>query len=191
MMSGYLYDIFLHLCLLYDVCLPVCCLPACTICLPVWCLPTCIMSSYLYDICLPVWHLPNGIVSDTASRTSEDECKWQLAPNDLFSWNNDTMNHNSHYRYVTLWLPDARWHLVCAWFFLEAVMEPSSLSIFILLCLLSSPVRTQLMLIIPLWGPGALYPQNGDPSPRIRAYSLPRVQNRYDVCLPVLCLSTL
>ncbi len=25
------------------------------------------------------------LVPDTASRTSEDECKWQLAPNDLFS----------------------------------------------------------------------------------------------------------
>ncbi len=34
-------------------------------------------------------------VPDTASRTSEDECKWQLAPNDLFSWNNNTMNQNS------------------------------------------------------------------------------------------------
>ncbi len=54
-------------------------------------------------------------------------------------------------------------------------MEPSSLSSVILLRLLSSPVRTQLM--IPLWGPGAPYPQNGVPSPRIRAYSLPLVQN--------------
>ncbi len=37
-----------------------------------------------------------SIVLDTASRTSEDECNWQLAPNDLFSWNNKTMKYNSH-----------------------------------------------------------------------------------------------
>jgi hypothetical protein len=56
-------------------------------------------------------------------------------------------------------------------------MEPSSLSSVILLRLLSSPVRIQLMLAIPLWGPGAPYPQNGVPSPRIRTYSLLMVQN--------------
>ncbi len=56
-------------------------------------------------------------------------------------------------------------------------MEPSSLSSVILLRLPSSPVRTQLMLTIPSWGPGAPYPQSGVPFPKIRVYSLPKVQN--------------
>jgi hypothetical protein len=31
------------------------------------------------------------------SRTSEDECKWWLAPNDLFSWNKNTVRHGIFY----------------------------------------------------------------------------------------------
>ncbi len=78
-----------------------------------------------------------------------------LAPNDLFSWHNNTMKHNSCNGYVTLLPPDAQWHLLCAWSSLEAVMEPSSSFSDILVRLLSSPVQTQLMLIVPHWGPGA------------------------------------
>ncbi len=109
-----------------------------------------------------------------------------LAPNDLFSWNNNTMRHNSCNWYATLLPTDAQWHLLCAWSFLEAVMEPSSLFSDILLCLLSSPVRTQLMLIVPCWGPGAPHPQSGIPSPRVRAHSLSRVQN-INCCWTLSC----
>jgi hypothetical protein len=41
----------------------------------------------------------------------------------------------------------------------------------------SPPVQTQLMLTVPHWGSGAPHPQNGVPSPRIGAHSLPRVRN--------------
>ncbi len=104
------------------------------------------------------------------------------APNDLFSWNNNTMKHNSYNGYITLLLTDAQWHLLCAWSFLEAVVEPSSSFSAISLPLLSSPVQTQLMLIVlHFWGPGAPHPQNGVPSPRVHAHSHPRVQNSEDV----------
>ncbi len=99
------------------------------------------------------------------------------APNDLFYWNNNTIKHNSYNGYVILLLTDAQWLLLCAWSFLEAVVELSSSFSAISLCLLSSPVQTQLMLIVPHWGPRAPRPQNGVPTPRVHAHSLPRVQN--------------
>jgi hypothetical protein len=78
----------------------------------------------------------------------------------------------------TLLLIDARWHLLCAWS-LEAVVGSSSLLPDILLCLLTSPVRTQLTLIGPHWGPWPPGPQSGVPSPRV--HSLSRVQNSINV----------
>jgi hypothetical protein len=68
---------------------------------------------------------------------------------------------------------------LCAWSSLEAVTGASSLLSDILLCLLTSPVRTQLMLTVPHWGPGAPSPQRGVPSPRVRTHSLSRVQSSY------------
>jgi hypothetical protein len=49
----------------------------------------------------------------------------------------------------------------------------------LLLCLLSSPVQTQLTLVVSHWGPGAPCPQSGVPFSRVRAHSLSRVQNTY------------
>ncbi len=62
---------------------------------------------------------------------------------------------------------------------LKVVVELSSSFSAISLRLLSSPVQTQLMLIVSHWGPGAPHPQDGVPSPRVRVHSLPRVQNKY------------
>jgi hypothetical protein len=81
------------------------------------------------------------------------------------------------WRIFTLLLIDARWHLLCAWSFLEAVMGSSSLLPDILLCLLASPVRTQPPLTGPHWGPWPPRPQSGVPTPRVHAHSLSRVQN--------------
>ncbi len=86
------------------------------------------------------------------------------------------------WRIFTLLLIDARWHLLCAWSSLEAVMGLSSLLPDILLCLLTSPVRTQLMLTGPHWGPQPPRPQSGVPSHGVRAHSLSRVQNSRCFC---------
>jgi hypothetical protein len=92
-----------------------------------------------------------------------------LAPNDLFSWNKNTVRHGlwwGHIIYIML--------LICTKHnSTHSVTGPSPVSLFILLCLPSSTVRNQLLLITLLWGTGAPYPQGGVPFPRIRAYSLP------------------
>jgi hypothetical protein len=69
-------------------------------------------------------------------------------------------------------------------------MEPSSSFSDILLRLLSSPVQTQLMLIVPHWGPRAPDPQSGVPSSRVRAHSLPRGPEQVAVQLPILHISS-
>ncbi len=74
------------------------------------------------------------------------------SPNDLFSWNNNTMSTMLQWVF-TLVTSHARWHLLYAWSFLEDVMGSSSLLLTILLCPAISPVRTQLMLTGPYWGP--------------------------------------
>ncbi len=72
----------------------------------------------------------------------------------------------------------ARWHLLCACPFLEAVMGLSSLLPNISLRLLTSPVRTHLTLTGPHWGPQSPHPQSGVPPYRFRTHSLSRVQNK-------------
>jgi hypothetical protein len=84
-----------------------------------------------------------------------------------------------HYIHYVTHLYNAQQHSLCAWLLLEVVAELSSVSSVILLCLPSSTVQSQLLLAIPLWGTGAPYPQSGIPFPRIRACSLPMVQNTF------------
>jgi hypothetical protein len=62
-------------------------------------------------------------------------------------------------------------------------MGSSSLLPLILLCLLTSPVQTQLTLTGPYWGRQSRHPQSGVPSHRVRADSLSRVQNRLFIAL--------
>ncbi len=64
-----------------------------------------------------------------------------------------------------------------AWSHPEAMKGSSSSRLLILSRLLTSPVWAQLTLTDPNWGPWSLYLQNGDPSHRVRAHSLTRVQN--------------
>ncbi len=66
---------------------------------------------------------------------------------------------------------------LCAWSHPEAVKGSSSFCLLILSRLLASPVWAQLTLTDPNWGPRSFYLQNGDPSHRVRAHSLTRVQN--------------
>ncbi len=114
-----------------------------------------------------------------------------LAPNDLFSWNNNTTNTMLTWVF-TLIAGYSRWLLLCAWSFPEAVMGSSSLLPLILLRLLTSPVQIQLTLTGPYWGPRSPHPQSGIPSHRVRAHSLSRVQNTFSLsssCLvPILCM---
>jgi hypothetical protein len=116
-----------------------------------------------------------NIVPDTVSRTSEDECKWYCHqmiyfPETIIQWTQC---------YVA---GHARWHLLCAWSFLEAVMGSSSLFLNILSCLLTSPVWTQLMLTVPL---GAPVP----PPPKWRPFPQdPRTlpfQGLEQICIPL------
>ncbi len=100
-----------------------------------------------------------------------------LAPNYLFSWNNNTMRrnprmgmlhycctmHNDTHSVNNSFLKPWWGHLPCSQTFLR---------------LLSSPVRTQLMLIVRCWGPGPPHPKSGVPTPGVRAHSPPRVRNR-------------
>jgi hypothetical protein len=99
----------------------------------------------------------------------------------FISWNNNTMKYNSCNGYVTLLLIDAQWHLLCAWTFLEAVMGLSSLFSDILLRLLSSPVRTQLTLIVPIGGPGPPAPKVA--SPLLGSAQIPFPGSRTDISL--------
>ncbi len=105
-----------------------------------------------------------------------------LAPNDLFSWNNNTMKRNFctdmlHYCWLmrndTYSVHD---HSLKPWWGglpwrCDGVVF---LALRHFLRLLSSPVQTQLMLIVPCWGPGTPHPQSGVPSPRVPAHSPPQ-----------------
>jgi hypothetical protein len=66
---------------------------------------------------------------------------------------------------------------LCASSHPEAVKGSSSSCLLISSRLLASPVRAQLTLTDPNWGPRSVYPQNGVPSHRVRAHSLVRIQN--------------
>jgi hypothetical protein len=100
-----------------------------------------------------------------------------LAPNDLFSWNNNTWNT----ALVQVNYSIADW---CTMTLTLCMIVPWShdgvvfLALRHFLRLLSSPVRTQLMLIVPCWGPWSPHPQSGVPSPRVHTYSPPRVRNK-------------
>ncbi len=59
------------------------------------------------------------------------------------------------------------------------------------LCLLFSPVQTQLTLIVRCWGPGPPPPKSGVPTPRVRVYPLPRARNNvHPVCSRPCFMST-
>jgi hypothetical protein len=77
----------------------------------------------------------------------------------------------------TLAAGHARLHLLCAWSLLGVVMGSSSLLTAILSRLSTSPVRTQLTLIGPSWGPRSPHPKSGVLSHRIRTHSPFRVRN--------------
>jgi hypothetical protein len=79
-----------------------------------------------------------------------------LAPNDLFSWNNNTIS-TMLMKVSTYFVPS---HLVTS-------------------RLPASPVQTQLTLTDPNWGPRSPHPQSGVPFHRVSAHSLSRVQNNY------------
>jgi hypothetical protein len=99
-----------------------------------------------------------------------------LSPNDLFSWNSNTMSTMLQWVF-TLVAGYARWHLLCAWSFLEVVMGSSSLLLTILSRPVISHVRTQLTLTGPYWGPRPPHPKSCVPFHRICAHSPFRVQN--------------
>jgi hypothetical protein len=63
-------------------------------------------------------------------------------------------------------------------------MKGCSLPLLILSRLLASTVWAQLTLTDPTWGARSLYLQNGDPSHRVRAHSLTRVQNKKPSPIP-------
>ncbi len=132
-----------------------------------------LISAAVLTNCIPACNSPDKKYHCYCSRHGFTYTRgWMqmvLAPNDLFSWNNNTMKYNFYNGYVTLMPTDAQWHLLCAWSFLEAVVEPSSSFSAISLCLLSSPVWTQL--IVPHWGPRAPTPKM--PSPLIGSTHTP------------------
>jgi hypothetical protein len=109
-----------------------------------------------------------------------------LAPNDLFSWNKNTVRQGltgSTLHTLGYLFYNARQHSLCAWLSPEVLAGPSPVSLAMLLCLPSSTVRNQLLLFTLPWRAGALYPQNGVPFPRIHAHSLPMVQNSFQIGL--------
>ncbi len=107
-----------------------------------------------------------------------------LAPNDLFSWNN---NYNKYNEYnvtdtFTCFFQGYAHYLLCACRHLEAMKGSSSLTscrLPILSCLSSSLIWAQLTLLVPALEIRSPPLQNGNPIHRVHAHSLTGVRNTY------------
>ncbi len=124
-----------------------------------------------------------GPVPDTASFTSEDECKWYWHQmiyfpetiNTISTMNTMSPTHSL----VSSWAMHV--NLLCACWHLEAMKGSSSLTscrLLILSRLSSSLIWAQLTLLIPAWGTRSPSLQDGAPIHRVRAHSLTGIRNR-------------
>ncbi len=124
------------------------------------------------------------IVPDTASFTSEDECKWYWHQMIYFPETINTISTTNTmsptHSLVSSWAMHV--NLLCACWHLEAMKGSSSLTssrLLILSRLSSSLIWAQLTLLVPAWGTRSPSLQNGAPIHSVRAHSLTGIRNMY------------